>query len=743
MTRIILILTTLLFFSQANAEMVNKLIIEGNKRVSSETIRVYGDIEINKEISESKLNKIINNLYSTNFFKDVSAKIDANTLFIKVSEYPVVNQLIILGEPRKSFVEQIEKVISLKQKKSFIRSFLAKDIALIKSFYSSLGYNFANVEVKSKIIDQDNLDLIFEINRGQQTKISSISFIGNETIRSKRLKDVIASEEDKFWKVISKNTNFSKNLVDLDKRLLENYYKSIGYYDVKISSSIAEINEDDANAKIIYSIDEGKRYIINKISTNVDKVFDKKIFFPLNDIFKEYAGDYYSPFKIKKLLDEIDRLIEFNNLQFVEHNVEEIIENDTVNIVFNIFEGEKNLVERINITGNNITNEEVIRGELILDEGDPFVNLNLEKSIAEIKARRIFKKVNYEVLEGSKKNLKIINIDVEEQPTGEISAGAGIGTSGGSFAFNIRENNWLGEGKSVAFDLQLDRESLAGQLSFVNPNYDFLGNSLNYSIANEKNDKPNQGYENSIISASIGTGFEQYKDTNLNLSIAASHDDLKTEDTASSSLKKQAGTFTELSGRYGISFDKRDRVFMPTEGSIINFNQELPIYADKPFISNTFSSSVYKSFGEDIIGASKFYISSINSIDDEDVRLSKRKNLSSKRLRGFERGRVGPVDGADHVGGNYAAALNFETNLPNLLPESSNTDVGLFLDIGNVWGVDYDSSLDDSNKIRSSTGVAASWLSPLGPMTFILSQNLSKADTDETESFTFNLGTTF
>ena len=213
-----------------------------------------------------------------------------------------------------------------------------------------------------------------------------------------------------------------------------------------------------------------------------------------------------------------------------------------------------------------------------------------------------------------------------------------------------------------------------------------------------------------------------------------SHDDLKTEDTASSSLKKQAGTFTELSGRYGISFDKRDRVFMPTEGSIINFNQELPIYADKPFISNTFSSSVYKSFGEDIIGASKFYISSINSIDDEDVRLSKRKNLSSKRLRGFERGRVGPGDGADHVGGNYAAALNFETNLPNLLPESSNTDVGLFLDIGNVWGVDYDSSLDDSNKIRSSTGVAASWLSPLGPMTFILSQNLSKADTDETES---------
>ena len=157
--------------------------------------------------------------------------------------------------------------------------------------------------------------------------------------------------------------------------MLENYYKSIGYYDVKINSSIAEVNENDANAKIVYSIDEGKRYTINKITTKVDKVFDKKIFFPLNDIFKDYAGNYYSPFKVKKLLDEIDRLIEFNNLQFVQHNVEEIIENDTVNIVVNIFEGEKNLVERINITGNKITKEEVIRGELILDEGDTFIKL--------------------------------------------------------------------------------------------------------------------------------------------------------------------------------------------------------------------------------------------------------------------------------------------------------------------------------------------------------------------------------
>ncbi len=733
----------LLFFSYVNAEEVNKLVIEGNKRISDETIKVYGEIEINKVITEADLNKITNNLFSTNFFEDVSAKIRAKTLIINVSEYPIINQLVIIGEDRKTFQEEIKKLISLKENKSFNRSLLAKDILTIKNFYSILGYNFAEINTKSKIIDQDNLDLIFEIDRGQQTKITKISFIGNETIRSRRLKDIIASEENKFWKIISKNTNFSKNLISLDERLLTNYYKSLGFYDVTVNSSGVEIDEKKGTAKIVYSITEGKRYSITKISTKIDKVFDKKVFFPLNDVFEDYIGEYYSPFKIKNLLEDLDELIETNNLQYVEHNVEEIIEGNSINIVFNIFEGEKNLVERINITGNNVTNEEVIRSELILDEGDPFINLNLEKSIAEIKARGIFKDVSYEVLEGSKNNLKVININVEEQPTGEISAGAGIGTSGGTFAFNISENNWLGKGKLLKFDIQVDDESLAGQLSFVDPNYNFLGNSLNYSISSESNDKPDQGYENSIITGSIGTGFEQFKDVNLNIGVSASYDDLRTENTASAALKKQSGSFTEISTRYGLTFDKRNRAFMPTDGSIISFKQELPIYADKPFIGNTFSSSLYKAFGENIVGSSKFYLTTINSINNEDVRLSKRKGLSIKRLRGFEKNKVGPIDGADHIGGNYAAAINLESNLPNLLPDSSNVDVGLFLDAGNVWGVDYDSSIDDSNKIRSSTGFVANWLSPLGPMSFILSQNISKADTDKTQSFAFNLGTTF
>ena len=524
--------------------------------------------------------------------------------------------------------------------------------------------------------------------------------------------------------------------------MLSSYYKSNGYYDVKISSNIAEISLE-GKANLIYTIDEGIRYTINKISTNVDDVFDKKLFFSLNDTFKKYVGDYYSPFKIKELLEELDLLIEANNLQFVEHNVEEDVKDKTISVKFNIYEGERQLVERINIKGNNITDESVIRGELILDEGDPFTNLGLDKSIAKLKSRRIFKDVSSVVTSGSENNLKIIDINVTEMPTGEISAGAGIGTNGGSFEVRVSENNWLGEGKKLDFILATDSESLTGKINYTDPNYNFMGNSINYFIASSSNDKPNQGYENTIYSTGVNTSFEQYKNIFTDLGLSASYDDLKTVSSASDSLKKQSGEFTELAGNYGFMYDNRNRAFMPTSGSIISFNQNLPIFADRQAIENTFNATKYKSFSDDIVGASKFYISTISGIGDDDVRLSKRKNLSSRKLRGFERSKVGPIDGNDHIGGNYTAALNFEASLPNLLPETTKTDINLFLDFANVWGVDYDSSIDDSNKIRSSTGIAANWLSPVGPLSFTFATNLSKAKTDETEFFNFNLGTTF
>ena len=739
---IIFSVLSLLIFSNLNAEVINQLKVNGNSRVSEETIKVYGEIKLNENVSEKKLNQILNNLYSTNFFEDVSIKINNGVLNINVKEYPTVNQLIITGEPSKGIKKEIIEQISLKEKNSFIRSNLSKDIELIKNFYSAIGYNFAKVEAKVNKLSENTFDLLIEIDRGGVTKISSITFTGDKKIRDYRLRNIIASEQDRFYKFISKNTKFSNTLVNLDLRLLQNYYKSLGYYNVDITSNSAELNEV-GNVDLVYTINAGQRYRINKISTNVDPTFDNEIFLPLNKIYKEFIGEYYSPFKVKDLLEEIDLLIEKNNLQFVEHNVEEEINNSNISIKFNIIEGEKTLVERINIKGNNVTNESVIRSELVLDEGDPFTNLSLDKSISNIKSRNIFRDVKYEIANGSDDSLKVIDIEVEEQPTGEISAGAGIGTTGGSFAIQISENNWLGEGKKVNFAIDISAETLSGTISFTDPNYDFMGNAISYYIQNDNNDKPEQGYENTIVKAGINTSFEQYKNVFTKLGVSAMYDDLTTDSSASTSLATQSGQFTEIAGLYGFTYDGRDRTFMPTKGTIASFEQSFPFFADKSFLANTLRASKYNTLTEGVVTASKFYVSTVDGLGDDFVRLSKRKFIPSKRLRGFEKGKIGPVDGTDYVGGNYAAAVNFEANLPDLLPESTKTDISFFLDFGNLWGVDYDSLIDKSNKIRSSTGVAANWISPLGPMSFVFSTNLSKANTDKTESFNFNLGTSF
>jgi len=729
-------------FQSLSAEIIKDIKISGNKRISNETVKVYGKIDLNKDYNEVQLNNILKDLYSTNFFEDVKVNLNNNILTVTLKEYPVVSQVLLLGEPNKGIKETIKSLISTKTNSSFIRSNISKDIEIIKKLYSSIGYNDSNVDIKIRNIDEKNFDLIIDVEKGNLTKISSINFIGDKKIRDRRLRDIIASEEQQFWKFISKKTRFSENQINLDIRLLTNYYKSQGYYDVNINSNTAQINKA-GNVDLIYSIDAGNRYRIGKITTNADSVFDAKIFFPLKKKYEKYIGEYYSPFSVKDLLEDIDILIENNNLQFVEHSVKEVIENDLIEVTFNIFESEKTLVERINITGNNVTNESVIRGELLVDEGDPYTDLNINKSISKLKARNIFAKVTHSVEPGSQSNLKIININIEEKPTGEISAGAGIGTNGGAFSFNISENNWLGEGKRVNFALDVSTESIGGTLNFQDPNYNFLGNSLNYFISSETNDKPNQGYENSITSLGAQTSFEQYKNVNVNLGLSASYDDLRTDALASNSLKKQSGEYSEIVANYGFSNDTRNRAFKPTSGSILGFNQSLPLIADKRFIDNTFTASKYVSLNENVVGASKLFVSAINGFNNEDVRVSKRKNLSSSRLRGFKRGKTGPVDGKDHVGGNYASAVNLEANLPNLLPETTKAEVGFFMDIGNVWGVDYDSTIGDGSKIRSSLGTGINWLSPIGPMSFILSKNLTKADTDETESFTFNLGTSF
>ena len=737
--------TILIFLVISNvslAEIIKDIKINGNERISDETVKVYGDIQINQDVNNLKINEIIKNLYSTNFFKDIKVVVKDKTLIIDLIEYPVINVVIVVGEKTKKYQDAIKESIKSKKNGPFIKSFVSEDEIKIKRLYSTLGFNFVDVESKVETFSKNRVNIYFELNKGERTKISKISFKGDKKLRDRRLRDIIASQEAKFWKVLSQNTKVNQKNIELDKRLLTNYYKSIGYYDVKVLSEIVELKED-FQAEITYSINAGTRYKINKITTKVDPVLDKELFLPLKNIYDKVVGSYYSPFLVKKLLDELDLIITSEDLQFVEHNVNEVLEGDLIEVQINIFEGEKILVENVEIIGNTVTNETVIRSELLLDEGDPYSQVKLDKSVSDLKSRRLFASVKEEVLPGELPNTKKIRITVEEMPTGEISAGAGIGTNGGSFAFSIKENNWLGKGMQVSANADVSQDSLRGSISFTDTNYNFTGKSLTYNLENIKNDKPNSGYENSLLGAGIGVSYEKFKDIYFAPGVKFSIDDLSTDETASELLKKQSGTTTDLMFDYSLFTDKRDRTFMPTSGNLTSFYQELPLYAESVYVKNSFSSSHYKEFSDDMIGALKFTATAINGLNDDDVKISKRLGLSNRKLRGFESGKVGPKDGKDYIGGNYATAINLEANFPNFFPEKSNAEIGLFLDAGNVWGVDYSDEIDESNEIRSTIGLNTSWISPAGPMSFIFSKNISKADTDVDQSFNFRLGTTF
>ena len=283
---------------------------------------------------------------------------------------------------------------------------------------------------------------------------------------------------------------------------------SRGYYNVEVVSSSAE-SKGETEIELTYSINAGERFRIKKLSTDIDPVFDKSIFQRLGDEFNKFAGDFYSPFKVQKILKKIDDIVDDNELQFVQHSVFETVDDDGIDVVFKIFEGPKVQIERVNIFGNTITSDSVIRSELLLDEGDPYSKVKLNKSISKIKSRNIFKKVEEKIIDGSAKDLKVMEIRVEEKPTGEIMAGAGVGTEGTSLSFAIKENNYLGKGLAVDATMNLTEESVKGGVSISNPNFNYTGNLVYGGLSTTQTDNTDSGYENTVTNFNLGTRFEQ------------------------------------------------------------------------------------------------------------------------------------------------------------------------------------------------------------------------------------------
>ena len=741
------IILFILFFNTSFAEIVNNVQISGNKRISKDTILVLGSINVGSDYTENSLNESLKNLYETDFFKNINYDLNDGLLTIVVEENLVIEKLNINGIKKKSFVEQLYSALTLKDRMSFTEFKFKKDITLINNILKSNGYYFSTIDITTEINEKLNSIVInLDINLGKKAKIKDIVFIGDKKFKDKKLLEIIASEEYKFWKFITNKVYLNQSLINLDKRLLENYYKNNGYYEVKILNSFAEL-DNDGFFKIIFNIDSGKKYYFNNFTLKLPVDYDQKDFVDVEKIFDKLKNEEYSIDNLDLILEAIDEIASLRLYDFIKVDVnEKVVNNNKINFTFLVEDSEKFYVEKVNILGNFNTIEEVIRNKLIVDEGDPYNELLHNKSINEIKSLGIFKKVDSEILNGSSPNTKILNISVEEQPTGELSLGAGYGTDGGVFGGGLTEKNFLGKGVTLKSDFQISSDGVKGSIKYSKPNFNYTDNTLTSALKSTSEDKlSSAGYKITTVGASLGTTFEQYENFFFRPEIDFTQEDLTTNSSASSVLKKQEGSYSDFYFNYGLFYDTRDSSFNPKKGNFVSFTQDLPIISNDNEVKNTLILTKYKSLkrSDDMIGKISFYLSAINSYDGSDVRISKRNRIPSNRLRGFEKGKIGPIDGTDFVGGNYASALNLSTNIPGLLTTIESLDFKYFLDVGNVWGVDYDSSLNESNGLRSSTGIAIDYLSPIGPMNFSWALPITKESSDITEVFRFNLGTTF
>ena len=735
------------WITYVNAEIVQKITITGNKRISSDSIKVLGNISTQKNFEKKDLNNLLKKLYDTNFFNDIKLSLENGELIIKVKENPIIENIEIIGIKNKTFVKEISEIIVLKNRMSFSEIQLQKDINTINNILKSNGFYFAKVE--PSIIKDEALNAVrlrINIDQGKKARIKQIQFIGDKKIKDKKLLEVIASEEHKFWKFISRNVYLNQTLIDLDKRLLENFYKNQGYYKVKILNSFAELTEEDS-FKLIFNVESGDKYSFNNFTLSLPGDYNEADFSKVEKIFKKLKDKDYSLDDISKILSEIDRIASLRLYDFITADVKEtIVEGNKINFDFKIVDSQKFYVERINIIGNYQTIEEVIRNRLIVDEGDPLNELLFNKSIDSIRSLRIFKKVESKIYDGSEDNLKSVDIIVEEQPTGEISLAAGVGTSGTTIGGGITEKNFLGKGITLNTQLEISEDKLKGKFVYSKPNFNYSDNTLFTSINSSTTDRLKDfGYETTELGLSLGTQFEQYENLFFSPELSVALEDLKTNSTASSNLQKQAGNYEDFYFNYGLNFDLRNSAYKPSSGFRTYFAQRLPLVSSNNEITNTLVFTQHKKLKRetDMIGKASIYISSVNSFDDSDVRISKRAKMPYNRLRGFVKDKVGPKDGDDYVGGNYVTSLNLSANLPGLFQTMENLDFSYFIDIGNIWGVDYDSAVDQSNTIRSSTGLGMDWLTPVGPLSFSLTQPLTKDRSDKTETFRFNLGTTF
>ena len=723
---------------------IKKVNIFGNVRVSTATIESLVDKKTSN-VESTYINNLTKKIYDTDFFADVKISFNQDVLNINVIENPIVNFFYINGV-KDSDLDQVNKIITLKENSIFSSSKLKKDIEATREFLSASGYYQASIVPEVIKIDNNQINLIINIDKKDISKIKNIYFIGDKFFSNSQLMDVITTSEDGWWKLFSTAT-LSEQRIEFDKQLLKEFYKSKSFYDAQIESAFAGVDKNN-NFTLTFSINSGQKYKFGDYDLKVSGLTlkDEDVNEIKNISNKLLKSEFYSPVTINKLNKQVTDLLDAKRYSNFEITIQDVkAGDDKINVIILLNDGQKSLVNKINIKGNTITEEKVIRDNLTISEGDQLNSSKLKKSIDNIKSKQFFSKVDYKIEDSDKKNYKDLNLFVKEQPTGNISAGLGYGTNGGIIEASINERNFLGRGINLNFTGRLSTDVVRGELSYLDPNYINSNKELAASLFSEVDDFSNSGYQNKKVGAKLATKYEIYEDIFFRPNLGVQFDKLEVTGSASSLLRSRQGDFVTTSFGYNFMYDQRDSRFNTTSGSLLYFDQNIStLFSDIPTLQTGVGATFYKELLSDkFIGSAKARLANVVAFNDKDVKLSDRIFASSNDLRGFEQRGIGPVDSGDHIGGNNLATLSLKSTFPNPIPENLRATTFLFLDMGNVWGADYSSVISDSSKLRVSTGIALDLMSPVGPLSFTYSIPLSKASTDKEQNFLFNIGSSF
>ena len=744
--------------AQAQSYSFNTVRIEGNQRVEAGTILSYADIARGETVSSGRLNDAYQSLLGSDLFETVDLQPQGNTLVISVQEYPTINRISIEGNKRLKD-EDLQNLLQSQSRRVYSPTTAERDAATLTDAYNVVGRIAATVEPKIIRRSDNRVDLVFEIAEGRVIEIERISFTGNRNYSDRRLRRILGTKQAGIFRQLIGSDTFVEDRIAFDRQVLSDFYQSRGYVDFDITNVNAELTRGRDAFLITFDVVEGQSFEYGELTAV--SLLDDVDALAFQEIIKIKSGQTYSPAGIEQTIARMEREALQMGLNFVRVEPR-VIRNDrdlTLDVEFELSRGPRVFVERIDIEGNNTTLDRVIRREFKIVEGDPFNPREIRQSAERIRALGYFGNAEVSASEGSSADSVVVDVDVEEVPTGQLGFGISYSVNDGvGLGLNFSERNFLGRGQEFAFTFNTASANRTYELSFYEPA--FLGRDLragfDFGYRTTNNDFATFDSRKFTFAPSIT--FPVSESGRLSLSYTYRQEELFNVDDDTSLLIKNdadAGAQTTSSIGYLYSFDSRRTGLDPNTGYIFRFGQELAgLGGDIEYVKTTaYLGAETKVFNEELTLRAVVEAGALNT-SGTDSRITDRF-FGNGKIRGFEPNGIGPrdtsVDGDNALGGNYFAALRLEANFALPLPEEYGLSAGLYYDVGSVWGLDNTDGgsasspfdVDDSSSLRTAVGFSVFWETGLGPLRFNFSNPLQYEDYDNRQYFDLTISTRF